>query len=142
MGLGLVTHLCLTVDTTLSPNLAKNVIDGGRLTITSTICSPPLGDPQEGLSREIMQSSPSAVVVLEAKCGTTGWITVGLPICRASGRTPEEFEGRPNAEIVGASILVEGTELPVGSRSKTISAGPVIMQISSRNCVEYKRNTP
>src|SRR5258706_13487761 len=85
MGLGLVTHLCLTVDTTLSPNLAKNVIDGGRLTITSTICSPPLVDPQEGLSREITQSSPSAAVVPEAKCGPAGWIT-DLPSIREDSR--------------------------------------------------------
>ena len=111
------------------------------MTTTSTICSPPLVDPQEGLSREMTQSPPSAVV-LETKCGTTGWITVGLLVCRASGRTPEGFGGRSNAEIVGGSTLVEGTELPVGPRSKTASAGPGIVQISSRNRVEYKRNKP
>ena len=118
--------MCLTVDTTMSPNLAKNVIDGGRLATTSTICSPPLVDPQEGLSREITQSSfLSVVVVLEASCGTTGWITVELLICRVSDTTLEEIGCRSNAEIVGAATLVEGTELPVGPRSKTVSAGPV-----------------
>ena len=135
MSLDLVKYLYLTVDTTLSPNLAKNVTDGGRLTTTSTICSPPLVDPQEGLSREITQSSPLVVVVLEAKCGTAGWITVGLLICRVSGRTPEEFGCRSNAEVVGASTLVEGTELPVGSRSKTVSARPVYCaNQKSRSC--------
>src|SRR5258706_15612358 len=108
-GLELVTHLCLTVETTLSPNLAKNVVDRGRLTITSTIFSPPLVDPQEGLSREIMQSSPSAVVVLEAKCSTAGWITVGLLICRPSWRTPAALRGRSQRTLTDPCTIVEGT---------------------------------
>ena len=115
----------LTVETTLSPNLAKNTIDGGRLTTTSTILSPPLVVPQEGLSREMTQSSPSAAVVLEAKCGTAGWITVGLLICRALGERLGEFGSRSSAEIVGSSTLVEGTEFPVVSRSRIASAGPL-----------------
>jgi len=72
--------LRLTVETTLSPNLAKNVTDGGRLTTTSTICSPPLVVPQEGLSREMTQSPSSAAVVFEAKWDTAGWSIVELLI--------------------------------------------------------------
>ena len=114
-----------TVGTTLSPNLAKNVIDGGRLTTTITILSPPLVVPHEGLSREMTQSPPSAAVAPEANCGTAGWITVGLLICRAPGGSLGEFGSRSSAEIVGSGTLVEGTEFPVVSRSRTASAGPL-----------------
>ena len=115
----------LTVETTLSPNLAKNVTNGGRLTTTSTITSPLLVVPQEGLSRELTQSPPSATVALEANCGTAGWMTVGLLICRALGGSLGEFGSRSIAEIVGSCTLVEGTEFPVVSRARTASAGPL-----------------
>jgi len=41
-----IGNLYLTVETILSPNLAKSVV-GGRLPTTSTICSPPPVVPQE-----------------------------------------------------------------------------------------------
>ena len=124
-GLELFECSNLTVETTLSPNLAKNVVDGGRLITTSTILSPPLVVPQEGLSREMIQSPPFAAVALEANCGTAGWITVGSLICRALGGSLGEFRSRSSAETVGSSTLVEGTEFPVVPRSRAASAGPL-----------------
>jgi len=123
-GLERFEHSHLTVETTLSPNLAKNMTDGGRLTTTSTICSPPLVVPQEGLSREMTQSPPSTAVVLEAKCDTAGWTTVRLLIRRALWRALRESGGGSKAEFVDSGTLVEGTELPVVPRSRINSTGP------------------
>ena len=103
------------------------------MTTTSTILSPPLVVPQEGLSREMTQSSPSATVALEANCGIAGWITVGLLIRRTLGRSLGEFGSRSSTEIVGSGTLIEGTELSVVSRSGTASAGPV-------HCVNQQSN--
>ena len=90
----------------------------------STIRSPPLVVPQEGLSREMTQSPPSVALALEANCGTAGWRTVGLLICRALGGSLGEFGSRSSAEIVGSCIVVEGTEFPVVPRSMTACTGP------------------
>ena len=73
-------NLYLTVETTLSPNLAKSVIDGGRLITISTICSPPLVVPQQGLSREMKQSPPSTAAVFKAKYCVAGWTAIVLVI--------------------------------------------------------------
>jgi hypothetical protein len=48
------------------------------------------------------QSSPSVAVLLEAKCDTTGWTTVGLLIRRALMGTLEEFGGGWKGEAVGS----------------------------------------
>ena len=103
------------------------------MTTTSTILSPPLVVPQEGLSREMTQSSPSAAEVFEDKHRTAGWLTVGVLIRRALGRSLGEFGSRSSTEIVGSGTLVEGTELSVVSRSGTASAGPV-------HCVNQQSN--
>ena len=94
------------------------------MTTTSTILSPPLVVPHEGLSRVMTLSPPSAPVALKANRGIAGWITVRLLICRASGGILGEFGSRSSAEIVGSGTLVEGTEFPLVSRSRTASAGP------------------
>ena len=127
---------------TLSPNLAKNGINGGRLTTTSTILSPLLVVPQDGLSREMTPSSPSAAEVFEGKHGTASWIIVGLLIRRALGRSLGEFGSRSSTEIVGSGTLGEGTGLSVVLRSRTTSGGPVHRAISSRKMWNSKRNTP
>ena len=71
------------------------------------------------------QSPPSAAVALEANCGVAGWITVGFLICRALRGSLEEFGSRSTPEIVRSCTLVEGTEFPVVSCSRTASAGPL-----------------
>jgi len=71
------------------------------------------------------RSPPSAAVVFDAKCDIAGWSIVELRIRWTLGRTLEEFGSRSNAAIVGCATVVEGTGLPVVSRSWIASAGPV-----------------
>ena len=119
-------HLRFTVETTLSPNLAKSVVvDGGRLTTTSTICSPPLVVPQEGLSKEMKLSPPASIAVFEAKCCISRWTAIGLVIRGGLGSIVEAFRGKSIAEIVAPNVLVEDAELLVATCSKTASAGTV-----------------
>ena len=95
-------YLSLTVETILSPNLAKSVT-GGRLTTTSTICSPPPVVPQEGLSRE-MKLSPSPGAVFEAKFCVAGWTVIGLVVLGGLGSTLDVLWSPVS------NALVKGTE--------------------------------
>ena len=116
----------LTVETILSPNLAKSVVDdGGGLATTSTTCSPPLVVPQEGLSREMKPSPPPPAAALEAKCCSAGWAAVGLVIRGVLGRALEASESKSTAEVLAPHVLVKGAEFVVATRSKTASAGSV-----------------
>ena len=74
-----VSNLNLTVETTLLPNLAKSVVDAGGLTTTSTICSPPLIVPQEGLSREMK---------FEAQFLVSSWTDIGLVVLASTLEAP------------------------------------------------------
>lgn len=131
MDLECFDHLRLTVETTLSPNLAKNVVDGGRLTTTSTICSSPLVAPQEGLSSEMTQSPPTAGVS-EANCCVAGQISCGLDIRRALGRAPGMFGSRLDAETVISQPLVEDAELVVASCPNIAFVGSCKSAVANR----------
>ena len=124
--------LYLTVDTRLSPNLAKSVVDGGRLATISTICSPPPVVPQDGLSREIKLSPPSSVVMLE---GISGWTVVGLVVRGGLGSTIDVLRRRP-PDIFASIALVEVAGLLVAAGSKAVPAGTVHCRVISSRGVE------
>ena len=116
----------LTVETILSPNLAKSVVDdGGGLATTSTTCSPPLVVPQEGLSREMKLSPPPPTAVFEAKCCSAGGAAVGPVIRGVLGRALEAFGSNSIAEVLASNVLVKDAEFMVATGSKTALAGTV-----------------
>ena len=108
-----LSNLDLTVETILSPNLAKSVVDAGGLT-TSTICSPPLVVPQEGLNRDMKLSPSSPAAVFEAKFCVAGWTVIGLVVLGELGSTLDMLWR------TASNALVEGTELLVATGSKTV----------------------
>ena len=125
----------LTVETILSPNLAKNVVDGGRLTTIRTICSPPLVVPQEGLSREMKLSPPSSVAVFEAKFCVSGWMTMGLVVCGGLGSTLVVPRRKP-PDIFASIALVEVAGLLVAIGSKAVLIGTVHCKVISGRGIE------
>src|SRR5258706_6233536 len=123
--LGSLRMLYLTVETILSPNLAKSVVDGGRLATTSTICSPPVIVPQEGLSREMKPSPRSPDAVFETKSCIAGWTTIGLVVCGGLGSNLEAFRRKTFADIFASKVLVEGAEPLEATEPKVVSAETV-----------------
>ena len=132
---GAVSFLYLTVETILSPNLAKSVVDGGRLTTTSTICSPPLVVPQEGLSKEMKLSPPSSVAVYEAKFCVTGWTVIGLMVRGGLGSTLDVLRRKP-PDIFASIALVEVVGLLVATGSKAVLVKTAHVGIISGRGVE------
>jgi hypothetical protein len=113
--------LYLTVETILSPNLAKSMV-GGRLPTTSTICSPPPVVPQEGLSREMKLSPPSPAAEFEVKLCVAGWTAIGLVVRGGLGSTLDVLGREPTPDISASNALVEGAELLMATGPKTVPA--------------------
>ena len=113
-----IGNLYLTVETILSPNLAKSVV-GGRLPTTSTICSPPPVVPQEGLSREMKLSPPSRAAMIFCVAGRRA---IGLVVRGGLGSTLGVLRWKPNPDISASNALVEGAERLVAIGSKTVPA--------------------
>jgi len=113
-----IGDLYLTVETILSPNLAKSVV-GGRLPTTSTTCSPPPVVPQEGLSREMKLSPPSPAAVILC---VLGWRAIGLVVRRGLGSTLGVLRWKSNPDVSASNALVEGAERPVATGSNTVTA--------------------
>ena len=96
------------------------------MTTTSTICSPPLVVPQEGLSRDMKLSPPSPADVLKAKFCIVGWTAIGLVACRGLGSNLEAFKGKLIPDIFASNVLVEGAEpLLVATYPRAVSAETV-----------------
>jgi len=121
---GRFKHLYLTVETILSPDRAKSVVDGGRLTTTSTICSPPLVVPQEGLSREMKLSSPSIAGGFETKFCPAGWTATGLVI-RGGLEYSLEALMKGSNEVFASDAFVEDAGRMVATGSNAVSSETV-----------------
>jgi len=126
-------YLNLTVETILSPNLAKSLI-GGRLSTTSTICSPPPVVPQEGLSREMKLSSPSPAAVFKAKFCVAGWTAIGLVVRGGLGSTLDVLRWISIPEISASNALVKGTERLVATGSWTVPALTASWRLAVAGC--------
>jgi len=132
---GLFKHwyLYLTVETILSPNLAKSVV-GGRLPTTSTICSPPPVVPQEGLSREMKLSSPFFAAVFKAKFCVGGWTTIGLVDRGGLRGTLDVLEWKSFPDIPASNALVESAERLGDTSSGTVPALTTSWRLAVAGC--------
>ena len=96
----------------------------------STICSPPLVVPQEGLSREMKLSPPSSVAAFEAKLCVSDWAVVGLVVRGGLGSTLDVPRRRPPG-IFASIALVEVAGLLVATGSKAVPAGTAHCRVIS-----------